>query len=283
MQWLEGSFGSTGTLTRLLLSQRIESKASKVLQDLISKTPPAAPKSFHVAFFCSLLDEVRGERHQCTQTRHGTKRPFHMVHSCVRSKILAECLVLNVAEYCCFICWSYQRFSAPWLHTATSSPNCHRALGKKHKNITSLCPKKKTSHPRSRCKSWRCGPRPWIYPLCWQPLIEPRLIRLMDDLEIEFLKVGAVSRWEDVFTCFAMIAVFVVRKMWSQWVVISIWCLFVFDCFCLHVVLYSFIQFKLLLPSYGSTTCRYLNKTCHKFMYAMTMYDLYILLTKLHA
>ena len=102
--------------------------------------------------------------------------------------------------------------------------------------ITSLCPKKKTSHPRSRCKSWRCGPRPWIYPLCWQPLIEPRLIRLMDDLETEFLKVGAVSRWEDVFTCFAMIAVFVVRKVWSQWAVISIWCLFVFFymSFCTH-------------------------------------------------
>lgn len=44
------------------------------------------------------------------------------------------------------------------------------------------------SHPRSPCKSWRCGPKPWIYPLCWQPLIEPRLIRLMDDLEIELLK-----------------------------------------------------------------------------------------------
>lgn len=28
------------------------------------------------------------------------------------------------------------------------------------------------------------------------------MIRLMDDLEIEFLKVGGVSKWEDLFACF---------------------------------------------------------------------------------
>ena len=59
-----------------------------------------------------------------------------------------------------------------------------------------LSPKKKTSHPRSRCKSWRCGPRPWIYPLCWQPLIEPRLIRLMDDLmtwKLKFFQIGKIG------------------------------------------------------------------------------------------
>ena len=101
-----------------------------------------------------------------------------------------------------------------------------------HKNITSLCPKKKTSHPRSRCKSWRCGPRPWIYPLCWQPLIEPRL----DTLD------GWPGNWvlerlgpfqggkicSHVF--FSMIAVFVVRKMWSQWAVISICLFFYMSC-----------------------------------------------------
>ena len=68
-------------------------KGSKARQAKCYKTfsakPPAAPKSFHVAFFCSLLDEVRGERHQSTETRHGTKRPFHMVHSRVHSNVLA--------------------------------------------------------------------------------------------------------------------------------------------------------------------------------------------------
>ena len=48
-----------------------------------------------------------------------------------------------------------------------------------------------------------------------------------------FFKLGGVSKWEDLFACFAMIAVFVVRKMWSQWAVISI-CLFFHMSFCTH-------------------------------------------------
>lgn len=119
--------------------------------------------------------------------------------------------------------------------TATwTSPNCHRALGNKAQKYNfPLSQKKLTSKVSVQIMKM------WSKTLDLSPLLATSdrasgWYGWWMTWKLKFFQVGGgVSKWEDLFACFAMIAVFVVRKMWSQWAVISI-CLFFYMSFCTH-------------------------------------------------
>ena len=155
------------------------------------------PRSTQVLSCCLLLLLIgRGE---------GWKTPIYSNKAWHQTSLSHGSLVraqqdpgLVLGFKCCWVLLFYllklpEIFSSVAATATWTSPNCHRALGKKAQKYNFPL-SQKNSPPRSRCKSWRCGPRPWIYPLCWQPLIEPRLIGLMDDLEIEVF-----SSWGGAF------------------------------------------------------------------------------------